>query len=441
MPRKTQALGEAAGDLSVGYDETYDDENPAAKADGGDLDDLDDPEYPELKWSIFRILTPEQMAARGQREPRVWVGSHIGPISLSDVQSRFGGGKFEFFGKQGRLLRRKAMRFIEGDPIIVKTPLQTADVSRGTLVPVVGVNGVENGSPRVGTSDAIAQHQIRRLKQRLRTERAEREREANARAESDREERLQQQLRESEERTTRLLESVNARLATPPPAAAPAPPPPLGIMEMLALIKAAKDIGGGGGDATTLAKMGLDFFRQGITIGEGRDPKTDDDAGGTPAWVEPAIQVLNTLLARGGRPPMPSRPPGAAPAGAAPPPAGSPAPSATHPVSEAVVVTEPTQGATPEHRWHTAVESVYRGMLEGKDPGNIAASLEDMLNAAEYGMLRGGPEGGPSADQIITHLPIMAQFPQLATEQGKVYLTAVLTAMRTEDDEDETSGA
>lgn len=88
-----------------------------------------------------------------------------------------------------------------------------------------------------------------------------------------------------------------------------------------------------------------------------------------------------------------------------------------------------------EHRWATAVETLYRGMLNGRMPDDIAASIADMLDDTEVAQLKGSPGEEPTADQVLTYLaPLVAQYPQLTTEQGNVYVGSVLASLRTLDE-------
>jgi hypothetical protein len=75
-------------------------------------------------------------------------------------------------------------------------------------------------------------------------------------------------------------------------------------------------------------------------------------------------------------------------------------------------------------------------MLNGRLPEDIAASLGDMLDPSEVAMLVGEPGAEPTAEQVLEYLaPLMAEFPQLATTQGKVYTTSVLVALRAQERE------
>jgi hypothetical protein len=184
------------------------------------------------------------------------------------------------------------------------------------------------------------------------------------------------------------------------------------------------------GDPLALAKSMLDSFHQGVALGETREGNTEGGNGNSVMpVVEKALDIFGKMVAqhRLARPAPPGAPPPRQPSEAT---VVEPAATNGHTPAPAAA------SATPEHRWHTAVETLYRGMLNGRLPEDIAASLGDMLDPSEVAMLVGEPGAEPTAEQVLEYLaPLMAEFPQLATTQGKVYTTSVLVALRAQERE------
>jgi hypothetical protein len=70
----------------------------AALVDIGDVTQLADPKYREWLWWVYRLRTPEEMQKNPRAALRVVVTRILGPIDVIEIQNRFGGGVYEFWG-------------------------------------------------------------------------------------------------------------------------------------------------------------------------------------------------------------------------------------------------------------------------------------------------------------------------------------------------------
>jgi hypothetical protein len=393
-------------------------EDGVARDEMGDLADLGDPTFAEWEWTIYRLRTPADLKSLGTRNPRVWIGKRVGPISLEEIRADYGGGWFEFWGKYGGQLKKRMRREIEGPPRVVAAIASSRVPDETNL-------GNGNGGQLVPMSSAD-----RLLRALLREQR-----ESAKRFESLVAAIVQ---RQTDDRFEKLLEAVKER----PPLEQAKPP---GIGEIIGAVGELRKMAGDGHpreqNPIEVAKMVLDGFHQGITLGQEREPipagATEDPNPMGPVILK-GLEILEQMMRRGGgmRPGAPGAP-------------GQPAP---RPPSSATVV-EPTAGPAataepvaaqsdapppppddPARRWKTALEAVYRGMVTGRDPADLAGSLPDILNEAELEMMRGVPGQEPTADDVLGFLgPLMGEYPDLGKTQGKVYLNSILAALRSDD--------
>jgi hypothetical protein len=361
-------------------DMNLEDPNVAEKI--GDLADLDDPQFSEWEWTIYRLRTPDEMQRANTRNQRVWVAKATGPISLPDVQAQHGGGWYEFWGKENNVLKRKFRREIEGEKRI-----------KTAVVPAPEMNG----TPRVRRRS-----QTRRLMEMM----------------------LENQ-RRSDDRMMALLTAMVTRPHDPVP---PAPQVPIpSITDLVGALGSLKNLTGKDGNQNAgelqIVKSVMDSFRQGLELGQTREPIESDGSDPNPILpvIDKGLDIFGRLIQQWAqrRPVPPGTPPRPSPSGATvvdPPPPPPPAPATSDP---------------GEHRWRTAVSTVYRGMMNGRDPRDIAATLEDILDESEVQNLRGTPGAEPTVDHVLAYLaPLMADFPHLAGEQGRIYLGGVLAGLR-----------
>lgn len=347
----------------------------------GDLADLNDPEFSDWEWTVYRLLTPELQKAVGTRDARSWCARKSGPINLEEIQAELGGGRFEFWGKLNGKLLKRFRRSLEGDPIIRGLKRQESGPA------VVQAMAVAPGGDRM----------MRRLLREMREDRARADRE-----------RMEDRHR---------FETLIATLGRP----APAPPAGPTIGEVVQAVAGIHALGGAGraepeNGPLEVAKMVLDGFHQGVTLGQEREPIPAggaSDPNSMAPVIEKGLEILSQLLKR------------------APAPNGRP----QRPPSSATVVETPPapKAESADHRLRSAFELIYRGMLNGKDPGAIAETLEDVLNESELAGMRGTDDYQPTAADLVAYEPLapyFEKFPGLKNEQGSVYLNSVLAALR-----------
>ncbi len=82
----------------------------------GDMTVLSDARFADWSWHIFRLRSADEPANRESGgSPRIWCDKQVGPLDLSLIKSRHGGGVFEIWCKDPRgVLRRKFRQEIAG---------------------------------------------------------------------------------------------------------------------------------------------------------------------------------------------------------------------------------------------------------------------------------------------------------------------------------------
>jgi hypothetical protein len=361
-------------------------EEEIEQANVGSLFAIQGPEFENVEWSIHRYRTRQEMAGDPSGEKMEWVADELGELKGGEIVARIGGGTFRFYGYIPRSDGSGRKRLAYNRLIALAGP--RCDFGYTTPAPVTA-----NASPPGSQGDALLIQLIQRMDQRL--------------------DRLERVAAVPAEKTSavEMLNGMLTGMATMDAMRARnAPPPPM--------------------DDREAVKTAFEMFRQGIEVGQTRDPVAAGEAGVD--WSKvlevtmPAIERILTTMGRRRQPP-PAPPNG----GAARPPSSAevideprPAPAAEQ---------KPT-GATPEHRWSTAIESLYRAMLNGRDPSDFAGTLEDILDPTEVQQLRDATD-----PQVMEFLKpaIDTQYPTLAGPQGQVYLRSVLAALRTPADASE----
>lgn len=98
-----------------------------AYADTGDLGVLSDARFADWSWHIFRLRGADELPSRESgANPRIWCDKQVGPLDLSLIQSRHGGGVYEIWCKDpDNVLRRKLRQEIAG-PRKVYAPMAAA---------------------------------------------------------------------------------------------------------------------------------------------------------------------------------------------------------------------------------------------------------------------------------------------------------------------------
>lgn len=364
-------------------DDTLDD---LEQAEVGSLFNIRGPEYETVKWSIFRFKTRAELAQDPGGEKKEWVAEIVGELDGPSLLDVVGGGTFQFQGYVPQGVGGRGVKMLHNRRVALAGPRKNF-AAVAAAAPIAVANAPA----------AAADSNIERLMKIMLRER-----------------------RDSEARFEKILAALSQR-----------PSESNSLTEMVTALEAMKRMSSTGGPNTenpvALAKMMLDSFHSGVTIGQEREPIPVRGEGDPPDYmpiIAKGLEIVERMMSRTRRPqPPPSGAPGAAP----PPP--------PPPRSEAHVVEDPPtseKGTTPEHRFTTAVEALYRAMVNGRDPADFADSLADMLNPEEVAMISGG-----GVDQVLHFLaPVIEGFPQLKTEQGRVYLGAVLTALRDNGTED-----
>lgn len=375
---------------------------PDEANDMGDLADLDSPTWSDWEWNIYRLRTAEDMARSGTRSPRVWISKRVGPINLNEIQADYGGGWFEFWGKKGGVTLRKFRRELEGEPKLVKTvPTPTAAASSA---PTIGPNGTQQLSVDEAVRRALA-----RQRRQYDREKEQRERDEERRRADERFARLEQmiQAQASAPRSSGKSESMKD------------------MIEALVMLKQLNPDATAAMSPLDLLNAARSWMDQGIMLGEKREPGAADGGAGwtgehVAAIVQSAAQVLQRFT------PAPRR-------GPAPPPGSAAGPSVAEVLPDPP---KPAQDSSPLYRWKGAIEAVARGMVNGKGPDEMAATVEDLLNEEELANLKGQQMADglfhPTAAEALGWLETqgLGKFPQLESPGGLVYLDSVLAEVR-----------
>ena len=348
----------------------------------GDIVLLDDPLFNGYKWSIWRRRLAEEIARDpdGGEWERVTVKT--GPLDEEWTQANLGGGTFDLRGYfdsgdgNGKNMKRRVLVTIAG-------PRKNFAAAPPTPAALVVPNGAG-----LSRSERILIKMLRAMDQRL--ERIER--------------------------------------APAVPTAPTAPPPTM--REMVETMVALETLRSKTGPAapqtdSQFLQLAMDTLRQGIEIGQSRDPAPAGDGGTDWSKVaEMALPVIDRMIAhRQGRRVPPRAPSGAEVVSSTP---TAPAPPA------------PPDPETPRvsHRWVTAIESLARAVLLGEDPVEWAYWLQSTLEPSEFGLLRLG-----DVDRVMTDVRAVAgtreELAILHTDHAREFVAAVLDEIKNPTAEDE----
>lgn len=434
-----------------------------AQAQIGDIAVLEDEEYQDVKWAVYRVRTDYEQRADPEGNKRADVGRMMGPIDGDDFRTRFGGGTFYLIGRKQRYddqnRRRGQIVLPEVGPITIEGPRK--DFSRpdvmGPPLPGVAVNG--NGSPPVPKEthpDQPTRRErilLRELKQ-MRLEReAERQQAQREREAAERERIAQAERDRVNAQIAELKNMIQAQAVALNAAASVQPAKSEKLTDLVAALVSLKSLDGGGVDQLKLLELVRGAFTQGLTLGQDREPITADDKD--PNDWAPVVKTIAEVLGRAMASQQHHRQP-VPPAHATSP--GKQPSSPPRTPSEATVVQEPNSSPAPSQgdptqpapssRWAASIEAVARGFAAGTHPDTIATALEALLSEEELANLVGQQVNGlwqPTPGQILGWLkspppigPGLGSFPQLESAGGIVYLESVLASLRTPaDDEDE----
>lgn len=73
----------------------------------GDYAVLSDPSFSEWEWTVYRLHTPDEVTRIRPSSPRLWITRTTGPLDIFSIQTNYGGGTFEFWGKYENELRTR----------------------------------------------------------------------------------------------------------------------------------------------------------------------------------------------------------------------------------------------------------------------------------------------------------------------------------------------
>lgn len=355
---------------------------PAADDSGGDYEAVDSGGMDERdlgdlaalihaeegwRWQVHRLKSPDEQAKNPRGKPRVWVTTINGALDLQDFHARHGGGAYEFWGSFNGEFLKKLRIELDGPPrfhdptpppTVVTTTPPTPNLSNDPMMMRLGL----------------------------------------------------------------LLEDVTRRLQTIESRAV-APVRSEGISEVIAGVKAINEMVAprNGGSDHELLNGFLDMFRQGLAMGQERDPVpvSDQEPRGTD-WGK-VVEVFGSTIERlsaARRVPQRGAPPPAAPTPAAPSPTGSSA-----------EVVEPPVMSAEAARWITALDRLETSLKAGVGPDDAAEELDVILTDADL-------------EQVLPfpNAPVIAQIVQrvrsdsvLATPDGRAYLELVLDELRKPD--------
>jgi hypothetical protein len=406
MARRPRVEAENFGELE--------DETTEPVIDTGDLDDLDDPEFGDISWNVYRMRTTEDMAKAGSNAKlRVWLTKKLGPISLEEIRSEFGGGAFEFWGKRNGSLVKKERRDIEGEPMIRKA------------IGVASLPGHPNGTvSSAPAAQSVDEAVARAVREAVGRERKRAEREAERREREDERRRMDEKFARLEQ----LIAQVQAS-----PRETPARGEKIAdLVGALVSLKTLMPEAPGLGDPATVIGLVRDIFTQGrLSVGE--TEATNSESTAQLEMVKTIAEVVGRLFAQRAT----ARPPRAH----EPQPQPAPGPNAHGSVAEVVQAPASPSAGQPEsllHRWKGAVELVARNMVRGRGAEDTAATIEDLLNEEELRNLKGAQQADgmwhPTAKEALDWLEAqgLGPFPQLQSPGGLVYLDSVLAELRLE---------
>jgi hypothetical protein len=329
----------------------------------GDIVELSDTRYREWVWWVYRMRSQAELQKEPRARQRVVVTKVVGPLDVLDIQTRFGGGVYEFRGFLGGQLQLRRVFEIEG--------------RQGVPAPPPPAPPPPAPHPALGELTAALT-----------------------------------QLREQFAR-------IEAKVAAPTQQG-------FTISDTLKLIAELRAASGGGGESSkALVKEMFDAVKMGMEL-------RGEVQGGERSTAELLIEKLAPSVERIATAVLTRR---------QPPP---PPPRRTAPASQAEVVeTTPAPQAAPaatepggeNFRIMAAVDAFARAIANEDEPGDFADSLDHILNPAEMAWL-----AGKSTDELLAELaPVTVRYEVFGTEPARVFIEAVLTELRTPQDDESTS--
>lgn len=400
---------------------TPEEEQALRQAEIGTLFRFQGPAFESVQWTFKRHRTSLEMARdpSGQKMDLLPV-TMTGPLNPADVVALIGGGTFNALGYVPRA--GGGVKIGYNETFAIAAPRKNFDVADEKASPPTKPDGTQS-TPPVDPRVLELERMNRALMRKMVRERREREQE-------QREERLLEQMRA-------MIAPLQERLQSPV-----RQEKPTAIGEMLTVIEGLHRIAGLAGNGSSTEKMmdmALNFFRQGVTIGEGRELPPADGEAREPSWWGPAIDVIRQVLSsRPGAPPPPPPPSGHPRSSATvveqPPPPGTPGAPSTTPPPAPNPPPPPAAPAEDLTRWRAVVDAAARAVESGEDPVDFAASVTHILDRDELSNLTGSQaEDGwhPNVEELLVYINIkLGSFPQLNSAGGRRFLDRVLDELR-----------
>jgi hypothetical protein len=332
----------------------------------GDITQLADPKYRDWTWWVYRMKSQDEIEKNPKSKPRAICTKILGPLDVIEIQSRFGGGVYEFWGYLDGTLRAKATHELEGArKVFDPTPATPTAATAAT-----------NGAGGGGTDFAL-----------LRIELAQ------------------------------LAKTVGEMVAKKPEA-----PQGLTVKDVVELVAMLNKMQGNANQPAP-SPIGSDVVKEMVGLfKDGMEVRREADGGSEQSTLGIVIEKLAPALERVAtavltRRPMPPRPPG-------PP---RPVREAEHEVvGDPAAPAAAPPASVINHRWATAVEKLAEAVAQAQEPGDFAADLEGILNDQEIAVLRLATVEQVIAECGV----LTETYPILKTEPARIFIEAVLSELR-----------
>src|ERR1700675_288232 len=129
----------------------------------GDIALLDDPTYEEVKWSIWRLRTEQEMRADPNGDKAEYVGTRFGAIESEQFQHDFGGGTFDL---RGYVQRFDALGNKRGMVVRYRPKCSIAGPRKNFAeVPITSPVTTVLGAPAPSSTDRLLEELLRQQQQ------------------------------------------------------------------------------------------------------------------------------------------------------------------------------------------------------------------------------------------------------------------------------------
>lgn len=99
-----------------------DEEEDQIRNEVGDIAELADPTYRSWTWWVYRKKSDAEMSRDPRGKQRVFCTKVVGPLDVTEIQGRFGGGVFDFWGYFDGRLKMRVEHELEG-PVKMYAPV------------------------------------------------------------------------------------------------------------------------------------------------------------------------------------------------------------------------------------------------------------------------------------------------------------------------------